>query len=441
MFELVMPMLMLMIMIYNINKYLISNFMLMMTMMSMFKLSLVNWFDMNQFTNTGSNLYSMGLTMLTIWVMSLILMNSVNEMYSSMLMLSIILMTMSLIMNFNSMNLMLFYFLFEMNLIIIFMMIMKWGYSMMRVTASFYLMFYTLIFSMPMIIVILYIKYINNNLSFPILDMKKININKLIQLYFLMAFLVKIPMYTIHQWLLKAHVEASYLGSMILAAIMLKLGGYGLIRSISMFTLKFNHMYSMLIYISMFGSIMLSMLCLRQIDMKIIVASSSIIHMAIMISGLMTMLKSSIMGGYMMMLAHGLCSSGMFYMINTIYKFTSSRLMFINKGLSMLMPSMALMWFMLCSSNAAAPMSMNLSSEIMLIMGIMSWMKYFIVIISFYCLLSFSYSIYLYSYTQHGKSNVLKFFKMTNNSLMEYLTMLLHWVPLNTLILCMYMFY
>nr|ALO64666.1 NADH dehydrogenase subunit 4 [Nomada ruficornis] len=417
--------------ILNCNLYFISSLMFIYSIFMFLKLNYLNWWFMN--LNFSFNLYSYSLVILIFWIMSLIIMNLKFEIYLIKCLNLLNLMSLVMILNFMSMNLLLFYYMFEISLLMIYYLILNWSYGKFKVLSSYLLMFYTLFFSLPMFIIIVYLKMKMNSLSFLIMEMKLLNLSKFMLIYLLLSFLIKIPMFLIHNWLLKAHVEAPFFGSMILAAIMLKLGGYGLIRMMMMFFyLMLNNF--IIISLNLFGMLFLSLMCLRQIDMKILVAMSSIIHMGLMISSMFIYMKISFLGSYLMMLSHGLTSSGLFYLINIIYQQTKTRLMIINKGMIMFMPSMSLMWFMMCSSNMAAPISLNLISEIFLLMSLMIWMKFLILILMLYCLFSFIYSIYLFSYIQHGFIESLNHF-FYNGKFIMFMTLMFHWLPLNLMIL------
>nr|YP_010491821.1 NADH dehydrogenase subunit 4 [Tolmerinus auronotatus]UWM92594.1 NADH dehydrogenase subunit 4 [Tolmerinus auronotatus] len=384
----------------------------------------------------GCDLLSYIMILLTFWICSLMILAS-SKLYNNnnnynLFLLMLLLLLISLFCTFASMNLLLFYIFFEMSLIPTLILILGWGYQPERIQAGSYLLFYTLMGSLPMLISIFFYYMKNNSLN---LFLMNDSIDLFI--YFIcmnMVFLVKFPMYFVHLWLPKAHVEAPVSGSMILAGVMLKLGGYGILRLMKLFIelgVKINYIF---ILISLVGGVYVSLICIRQMDIKSLIAYSSVAHMGMVLAGIMTLNYWGLCGALVMMLAHGLCSSGLFCLANISYERLLSRSLFLNKGLINLMPSMSMWWFLLSSSNMAAPPSMNLLGEIMLINSLVSWSMFCMITLSLMSFFSAVYSLYLYSYSQHGKLySGLYSFSMGLNR--EYLLLFLHWLPLNMLIL------
>nr|BDH21157.1 NADH dehydrogenase subunit 4 [Bombus schrencki] len=415
--------------INNLNFLILSNLMFLMSLLFLMNMSWIKWIFI--FSNLSINNYSNYLILLMFWIFGMIFLN-LNEYKMNCLFMNLMLILLMMI-NFMSMDLLIFYFLYESSLLLIFFMIMEWGYTEDRIMSSFYLMFYTLIFSLPMLYLIFKILNLEGSVFFFFLELMNLTLDKFNYIYLLMSFLVKIPMYLFHGWLVKAHVEASFFSSMILASIMLKLGSYGMLRLIFMFKSMLKNMLFFLMLINIFGLFILSILCLIQFDMKLIIALSSVVHMGIMMMGMLTEKKMGMLGGLLMMISHGLVSSGLFYLVNMIYMQTNSRLIFINKGMISMMPSMSMMWFMMCVYNSGAPISLNMVSEIFLLMSLIYWFKYLFLFLIFYCLFSFIYSIYLFSFIQHGK-NFYLMLNIYNSLLMNYLTLILHLLPLNFMI-------
>nr|ALO77079.1 NADH deshydrogenase subunit 4 [Hybosorus sp. HYB02] len=384
----------------------------------------------------GCDTLSFVMVLLSLWICSLMILASEgilkSNYYPGLFNFVVLMLMFSLIMTFMTMDLFIFYLFFEMSLIPTFILIVGWGYQPERLQAGVYLLFYTLFASLPMMMSIFYYYHYVGSLNY----FYFFNCVDYVMFYFCMnmVFMVKMPMYFVHLWLPKAHVEAPVSGSMILAGVMLKLGGYGLMRLLQ--TMAYSGMYinQFFVVIGLAGGTAVSLICLRQVDMKSLIAYSSVAHMGLVLGGLMTMNYWGMCGALVMMLAHGLCSSGLFCLANISYERLSSRSLYLNKGLMNIMPSMCLWWFLLSSSNLSAPPSLNLLGEIMLINSLVSWSSWCMVFLMMMSFFSAAYSLYLYSYSQHGKL-YSGLYCMSSGYVREYLLMFLHWFPLNLLIL------
>nr|YP_009728641.1 NADH dehydrogenase subunit 4 [Phyllotreta striolata]QHR79689.1 NADH dehydrogenase subunit 4 [Phyllotreta striolata] len=390
------------------------------------------WCNLSYFL--GIDLLSYSLIILSCWICSLMILAS-EKVYKlnnfvNLFILMISLLMVVLFFTFSSMNLFMFYLFFEISLIPTLILIMGWGYQPERLEAGVYMLFYTMLMSLPMLILLFYMYVWGGSLVyFLLMDLDYL------YFYFMlnMVFFVKIPMFFLHLWLPKAHVEAPVSGSMILAGVMLKLGGYGLLRLIYILK-KFLNLNLFMIVLSVYGGLMISLVCIRQSDMKSLIAYSSVAHMGMALAGVLTLKSWGLLGSFSMMVAHGLSSSGLFSLANLSYERSLSRSIYMNKGMMSIMPKFSLWWFLLLSSSMAAPLSLNFFSEIMLIYSISMFSNLLMFYLFMLIFFSAVYSLYLFSYLQHGKypSNIFNFSMLFYR---EYLLLFLHWVPLNLLFL------
>nr|YP_010621053.1 NADH dehydrogenase subunit 4 [Protagonista lugubris]WAX39436.1 NADH dehydrogenase subunit 4 [Protagonista lugubris] len=416
--------------------WMIQSLMFMLCFMFMFSMSsMFYWGNLGYLF--GSDLISFGLILLSLWISILMMMASEsifrNSYYENFFLFIVIMLTIMLYCTFGSLSMFSFYLFFEGSLIPTLFLILGWGYQPERLQAGIYLLFYTLLASLPLLVGMLYLYNFLGLLYIPMLVNSLYINNNLFYLCMILAFLVKMPMFLIHLWLPKAHVEAPISGSMILAGVLLKLGGYGLLRVFSVLS-SFSMLNFIWISISLIGGIVISLICMRQTDLKSLIAYSSVAHMGIVIGGLMTLNYWGFCGSYILMIGHGLCSSGLFCLTNISYERLGSRSLLINKGLMVFMPSMTMWWFLLSSCNMAAPPSLNLLGEVSLLNSLIGWSyltMYSLIFLSFF---SAAYTLYMYSYSQHGMlySGI---YSCSLGYSREYLLLFLHWFPLNLLIL------
>lgn len=222
---------------------------------------------------------------------------------------------------------------------------------------------------------------------------------------------------------------------MVLAGVVLKLGGYGLIRLLLMVNVSYQRLiFNGVIAMRLVGGLFCSFICIRQVDLKCLIAYSSVGHISLVFLGCFRNTILGINGALFIIIGHGLCSSGLFSLVNLFYGVSGSRSVFINKGILVTSPFGAIICFLLCSSNMSAPPRLNLLGECLVFIsgGFISFIYIFICsLISF---LRAGYRLYLYTRCCHGGVSDLKL-RWVSLSGRDFLVLLFHWVPLNFLFL------
>nr|YP_009054539.1 NADH dehydrogenase subunit 4 [Caridina gracilipes]AIJ50614.1 NADH dehydrogenase subunit 4 [Caridina gracilipes] len=380
------------------------------------------------------------LILLSFWIITLVVLSSnkilETKEHSSLFLLVNIALLVSLILAFSSQDYLLFYICFETSLIPTLILILGWGYQPERLQAGIYMLFYTLFGSLPLLVSLISLYKVGGTLVFGLVPLVSAGgvVPFIWYICSIFAFLVKLPMFMVHLWLPKAHVEAPVAGSMILAGVLLKLGGYGLMRVCPIFVAISMSWSWVWITLGVVGGTIVSMMCLRQADIKALIAYSSVAHMGMVLCGFMLFSWWGLKGAVAVMVGHGLCSSGLFCLANMVYERLGSRSLMISKGLVNFMPSMTLWWFLLSIGNMAAPPTINLLGEINLVMSIVSWCKLSALPLAILCFFSAAYTLFMFSMSQHGKV-FSSLFSCCSGQVREYLALMLHWLPLNVMIL------
>nr|AHM27506.1 NADH dehydrogenase subunit 4 [Catostomus discobolus] len=343
-----------------------------------------------------------------------------------------------LIMAFGATELIMFYIMFEATLIPTLIIITRWGNQTERLNAGTYFLFYTLAGSLPLLVALLLLQQSTGTLSMIVLQYSQPLIleswgHKFWWAGCLIAFLVKMPLYGVHLWLPKAHVEAPVAGSMVLAAVLLKLGGYGMMRMIVMLDPLSKELAYPFIVLALWGIIMTGSICLRQTDLKSLIAYSSVSHMGLVAGGILIQTPWGFTGAIILMIAHGLVSSALFCLANTAYERTHSRTMILARGLQVIFPLTAVWWFAANLANLALPPLPNLMGELMIITTLFSWSPWTIALTGAGTLITAGYSLYLFLMSQRGPTPT-HIVGLSPFHTREHLLMVMHLIPVILLI-------
>nr|BAV82671.1 NADH dehydrogenase subunit 4 [Cylicostephanus goldi] len=320
----------------------------------------------------------------------------ISEKNFNLLMLSAVLIMICLFF-FISSNMLMLYMYFELSMFPILIMILGFGSQIEKINSGYYLLFYAAICSFPFLFI--YYKsmfmfttcYFDFNISW--------------ELFFILSlsFMMKFPVYFLHLWLPKAHVEAPTTASMLLAGLLLKLGTAGYLRILGSMNFVYNNFW---VIIALLGMILASFSCVFQSDAKSLAAYSSVTHMSFLLLTMIYIMMSSKVSGLMMMLAHGYTSTLMFYLIGEFYHTTSTRMVYFLNSFFTSSIFFGIIFSLVFLSNSGVPPSLSFLSEFMIIVNSMVVSKLFFFMIFVYFLISFYYSLFLIVCCMMGKNYI-----------------------------------
>jgi len=314
---------------------------------------------------------------------------------------------------FSVMDFFFFYILFEAVLIPMFLIIGIWGSRERKVYAAYKFFLYTLFGSLFMLTCLVFFQLTkgSNDLSLPVLSSFSASSDLLLWLGLFLGLAVKIPIFPVHLWLPEAHVEAPTTGSMLLAGILLKLGGYGIIKfMLPLFFNTFDSVMPLILTVGLFGMIFASFVIFSQVDVKKIIAYSSIAHMNTVLVGIGVKNLQALFGSVLTMFSHGLVSASLFFMVGSLYERFKTRIILYYSGLMRVMPVFSSFFIFFNLSNLALPGTLSFLGEFFILLGSFNRNSFVGVVLSLSMIFSASYSLLLVNRVLSGNFSSFLFY-------------------------------
>jgi len=382
-----------------------------------------NW--MNSFINfkLGIDGISILFILLTTFIAPICIISGINSIKFKVkeFFIAILLMETLMLGVFCSLDLVIFYLFFEGGLIPMFLIIGIWG-GPNRVYSAFKFFLFTLLGSVLMLIAIISIYWITGTTDvIQLLDIRlPIEYQYLLWLAFFSSFAVKLPMWPVHTWLPDAHVEAPTAGSVILAAILLKMAGYGFLRfSLGLFPVASDYFTPLIFILSIIAIIYTSLVALMQDDMKKLIAYSSVAHMGFVTIGIFSLTKQGIEGSIIQMISHGLISAALFLCVGVVYDRFNSRMISSYGGLVNVMPKYALAFMIFTLAALGLPGTSGFVGEFLILIGVFQINIFVAVLASLGVILAASYMLWLYGRVIFGKIKNLNIKEMSDLNKIE----------------------